>query len=200
MAHYTLAEVARWEEDIRRSRFLAIAASVSDPEQAQAFIDAHRVPDATHNCWAWQIGDAYRFFDDGEPGGTAGKPILQAIQGQECDQVVVLVVRWFGGTKLGTGGLMRAYGGCAAQCLRQAKKIKIVPRRQLRIHCPFPDMDRVRSRFEDHGIELLDETFDEAGACWAVSIPLVRVADFIVSFQDLTRGQGHVHDPDEAAD
>src|SRR5699024_5686176 len=139
-------------------------APVQSSDEALTFVEAHGVPEASHNCWAYQIDSDYRFFDDGEPGGTAGKPILQAIQGQGCDRVVVLVVRWFGGTKLGTGGLVRAYGGCAAQCLRQARKVRIVLREQLRVHCPFPDMDRVRSRFDDHRIELLAEDFDERGA------------------------------------
>src|SRR5690625_4405222 len=128
MTLYTLKGPAQWEENIRRSRFLALADSVQTPEQAMAFIEAHSVPDATHNCWAYLIGDEYRFSDDGEPGGTAGRPILQAIQGQQCDQTVVLVIRWFGGTKLGTGGLVRAYGGCAAQCLRLADKTELVER------------------------------------------------------------------------
>lgn len=190
MARYTLSEVTRWEEDIRRSRFLALAAPVQDSQEALAFIEAHRVPEATHNCWAYQIHDDYRFFDDGEPGGTAGKPILQAIQGQDCDQVVVLVIRWFGGTKLGTGGLMRAYGGCAAQCLRAGKKIKIVPRNEARLHCPFADIDRVRSRFEEYGVRLLSEDFDEHGAQWTLSIPEVKTTVFADAFRDLTRGQG----------
>src|SRR3546814_18000784 len=78
------------------------------------------VPDATHNCWAWRIGDDYRSNDDGEPAGTAGRPILAAIDGQGMDRVVVVVTRWFGGIKLGAGGLVRAYGGTAAECLRRA--------------------------------------------------------------------------------
>ena len=77
-------------------------------------------PTATHNCWAYRIGSEYRFSDDGEPAGTAGRPILAAIDGQGCDQVVVVVTRWYGGIKLGAGGLVRAYGGCAAECLRAA--------------------------------------------------------------------------------
>ncbi|MGE4125579.1 MAG: YigZ family protein, partial [Pusillimonas sp.] len=117
---YTLSEPVSYQEDIRKSRFLVWAAPVRTPQEAADFIGQHADPAATHNCWAWKIGQAYRFNDDGEPGGTAGKPILQAIQGQGLDQVAVLVVRWFGGIKLGTGGLVRAYGGTAAQCLRAA--------------------------------------------------------------------------------
>ncbi|HLR12164.1 MAG TPA: YigZ family protein [Burkholderiaceae bacterium] len=199
MTRYTLAGIARWEEEVKRSRFLAIAAPVQSSDEALTFVEAHGVPEASHNCWAYQIDSDYRFFDDGEPGGTAGKPILQAIQGQGCDRVVVLVVRWFGGTKLGTGGLVRAYGGCAAQCLRQARKVRIVLREQLRVHCPFPDMDRVRSRFDDHRIELLAEDFDERGAKWTLSVPQAGVEQFIASFQDTTKGRGDVCRSDQAS-
>src|SRR5690606_26971900 len=80
---YTLEETARYEEIIRKSRFLALAAPVRAANEAQAFFAAHHVPDATHNCWAYRIGQEYRFNDDGEPGGTAGRPILQAIDGQQ---------------------------------------------------------------------------------------------------------------------
>src|SRR3546814_12008083 len=78
-------------------------------------------PDTTR----FRSGSQYRFNDDGEPGGTAVRPILQAIEGQSCDRVAVLVLRWFGGIKLGPGGLIRAYGGAAAQCLRLADKVEL---------------------------------------------------------------------------
>src|SRR5690625_4088481 len=148
MTLFSLKSPARHEEIIKRSRFLTLADAASTPEQAMAFIQKHSVPDATHNCWAYQIGDEYRFSDDGEPAGTAGRPILQAIQGQQCDQVVVLVIRWFGGVKLGTGGLVRAYGGTAAQCLRLAEKSPIVAQTRLHCHVPYTDADLLRSRLE----------------------------------------------------
>src|SRR5690554_6806960 len=111
MTLYTLKGRATCEETVRRSRFLALADTVQSPEQALSFIDEYRVPEATHNCWAYQIGDEYRFSDDAEPGGPAGRPFLQALQGRKCDRVVVLVSRRLRGNKLGTGGVTRAYGG-----------------------------------------------------------------------------------------
>lgn len=101
----TLLGPAQLQLEVRKSRFLAHAAPVADAEAALAFIAATSVREATHNCWAWRIGAQYRFNDDGEPGGSAGRPILAAIEGQGLDQVVVLVTRWFGGIKLGVGGL-----------------------------------------------------------------------------------------------
>lgn len=192
MGRFTLSGLATWDEEIRRSRFLTLADSVQNPDQALAFIDAHSVADATHNCWAYQIGDEYRFSDDGEPGGTAGRPILQAIHGQQCDQVVVLIIRWFGGTKLGTGGLVRAYGGCAAQCLRQASKTPIVDVVHALCYCPFSDMALVQSRFSDHQITILQEQFDDKGVVWTLTIPTQAQNGFIEHFTNLTRGQGRV--------
>lgn len=190
MSRYTLTGLSRWEETVRRSRFLALADSVQTPEQALAFIDTHSIPEATHNCWAYQINDDYRFFDDGEPGGTAGRPILQAIQGQQCDQVVVLVVRWFGGTKLGTGGLVRAYGGCAAQCLRLADKTMLVDVVNADCYCPFSDLALVQSRFQHYQITVSNEAFGAEGVTWTLAIPEHCYHEFREQFMNQTRGQG----------
>ena len=101
---HTLVGTCRHTEEIRKSRFLAQAAPVDSAGQALAFVSAASDPTATHNCWAYRIGQDYRFNDDGEPGGTAGRPILQAIEGQGMDRVVVLVTRWFGGTNSARAG------------------------------------------------------------------------------------------------
>lgn len=186
----SLTGVHQFEEDIKRSRFLAIAAPVNTVEEAMRFLEAHSVPDATHNCWAYKIGNNYRFNDDGEPGGTAGKPILQAIEGQQCDEVVVLVIRWFGGVKLGTGGLVRAYGGVAAQCLRLAEKREIIALAEIDCTCSFSDMALVRSRFEQHGVQVVTEDFDAEGVVWRLAIPVENVPEFENSFTNMTRGQG----------
>lgn len=200
MTTYTLKGFTRWEEIVKRSRFLAMADTVATPEQAMAFIEAHSVPDATHNCWAYQIGDEYRFSDDGEPGGTAGRPILQAIKGQQCDRVVVLVVRWFGGTKLGTGGLVRAYGGCVAQCLRLAEKTKIIDEIAVSCYCPFSDMALVQSRFSQFHIKIVNEAFGADGVRWTLAVPTHVFDEFKVQFMNQTRGQGDCRllDPDSA--
>src|SRR6185312_14962712 len=89
----TLAARCRHQQDIRKSRFLAIAEPVTSTAQALAFLREVADPAATHNCWAWRMGRDYRFNDDGEPGGTAGRPILQAIEGQQMDGVMVVVTR-----------------------------------------------------------------------------------------------------------
>src|SRR5690606_37931491 len=109
---------------IKKSRFIAVAAPVCSLEQAQDFLLSQHDASATHQCWAWKINGQSRINDDGEPSGTAGRPILAVIEGQQLDNILVLVSRWYGGVKLGTGGLVRAYGGTAQLCLQQAIKIE----------------------------------------------------------------------------
>ena len=103
----TLSSPASHLLEAKHSRFLAQAMPVTSAEEAQAGLAALGDPDATHNCWAWRVGGQYRSSDDGEPAGTAGRPILAAIDGQGCDQVLVVVTRWYGGIKLGAGGRVR---------------------------------------------------------------------------------------------
>jgi len=196
---YTLAGPARHEADIRKSRFLALAAPIDSPQAAQAFLDAHRDPQATHNCWAWQLGDQYRFSDDGEPGGTAGRPILQAIQSQACDRVAVLLIRWFGGIKLGTGGLARAYGGTAAECLRTAEKSLILDMCRVRCACPYADLDRVQARLQAAGARIEAAQFDAGGVIWDLSVPRADAAALESLYVDQTRGQGRWRVLDGAA-
>ncbi|WP_341669556.1 IMPACT family protein [Alcaligenes sp. SDU_A2] len=190
MALLTLLEPVRFQEDIKKSRFLALAAPVDSAEQALQFFQENSVADATHNCWAYKIGAQYRFNDDGEPGGTAGRPILQAIEGQDCDRVAVLVIRWFGGVKLGTGGLVRAYGGVAAQCLRLADKRELVPMMRMRCRCAFGELALIQSRFETFAVQVQDEQFDSQGVVWTLALPQDKSADFQQAFINMTRGQG----------
>lgn len=189
---YTLEGPHSHEEEVKKSRFVAWAGPAGSPGEAHEFIVRHSVASATHNCWAYRIGDVYRFNDDGEPGGTAGRPILQAIEGQQCDRVVVLVVRWFGGIKLGSGGLARAYGGVAAQCLRLAPKTPIVPRAMVACRCPFGDMALAQSKFAAFDAVVVEESFDAEGAVWRLALPSGRAEAFAKLFIDLTRGRGEI--------
>ncbi len=191
---------AVYQEDIKKSRFLVHAGPVQSPAQALQFFADHSVVDATHNCWAYRIGNEYRFNDDGEPGGTAGKPILQAIEGQQCDQVAVLVIRWFGGVKLGTGGLIRAYGGTAAQCLRLAAKTELVDEVSLNCRCAYGDMAIVQSRLGMFQARIQHEAFDEVGVLWTIVVARDQAPAFIELFTNLTRGQGSWQSDDLASD
>lgn len=187
---FAIAATHSLSQEIKRSRFLAVAGPVSSEEEARAFIASHSAADANHNCWAWRIGQAYRFNDDGEPSGTAGKPILQAMDGQGLDQVVVVVTRWFGGVLLGSGGLMRAYGGTAALCLQAAEKTKIIPAVTVGVELVFADLALVKARLlaMPH-VAITQEVFTDAGAALTVSVPQDAVETALQLVTDLTRGR-----------
>jgi uncharacterized YigZ family protein len=184
-----LAGRCRHEQDIKKSRFLALAAPVDSPEEALAFVQEVSDATATHNCWAYRIGQAYRFNDDGEPGGTAGRPILQAIEGQGIDHAVVVVTRWYGGIKLGAGGLARAYGGTAAECLRLAERVPIVPMATLALSCDFADLALLKARLHELDVIIENEAFNAEGADLLLRLPETRVDEAQTRITDITRGR-----------
>jgi uncharacterized YigZ family protein len=193
---FALKGEALFEQDIKKSVFRAVAGPVADEASARAFIAAHSVSDANHNCWAYRIGQIYRFNDDGEPGGTAGKPILQAIDGQELDCVAVLVSRWFGGVLLGSGGLVRAYGGTAAGCLRQAEKREIVAMVSAGIAVGFADLAAVKARLAALGARIADETYLEDGARFSVDLPEAAATAILAAVTDMTSGRARISTTD----
>jgi uncharacterized YigZ family protein len=189
-ATFTLRGDASLQQEIRKSRFLAQAAMVDSAEAAAAHVARVASREATHNCWAWRIGAQYRFSDDGEPGGSAGRPILAAIDGQRLDRVAVVVTRWFGGIKLGVGGLARAYGGCAAECLRVADRVAIVERVHARIGCGFADAPLLYARLRDFDARRTDERASADGVELSVEVPRDQSAALTAFVRDLTRGRG----------
>ena len=187
---HSLQEIATFEQIVKKSRFLATAGPVTDEKAARDFIAAQAIAGANHNCWAWRVGQAYRFSDDGEPGGTAGKPILQAIDGQSLDNVAVVVTRWFGGVLLGTGGLVRAYGGTAASCLRAAKRVELVARRELAMRVGFSDLALVKARLAAaEGVAVQSETFLADGAEITVAVPEAAFDEVVARLADATSGR-----------
>ncbi len=186
----TLTAACSFEEEIKKSRFIAHATPIDSAAAALAFFAAKGDPDATHNCWAYKTTDGYRFNDDGEPGGTAGRPILQAIEGKGLTGVAVLVIRYFGGVKLGTGGLVRAYGGCAAKCLDAAPKTLIVPSRTVYCTCNYSDVERVKVRLLQAGASIIDEHFGTEGVRWTLNVPVSQLADVQQVYTDQTKGKG----------
>lgn len=142
---------------VQGSRFLAVAIEVANESEVRAHVGRirRRDHDATHHCTAYRIGPPpdvlERFDDDGEPSGTAGKPILVAIEGREIHDALVVVTRWFGGTKLGSGGLARAYGASAAAALDAAPVRDIVLRREVRVACDFERIGAVEALLRREG-------------------------------------------------
>ena len=160
------------------------------PCSAQPADLAHSDPAANHNCWAWRTGQVYRFNDDGEPSGTAGKPILAAIDGQGLDRVAVVVTRWFGGVLLGSGGLIRAYGGTAALGLREAAKVPLIEAVSAVIICGFGDLALVNARLGAlPGVTISDQAFTAVGAVLSVSVPKADADDVTRLVTDITSGR-----------
>ncbi|MCD2182560.1 IMPACT family protein [Rhizobium sp. GN54] len=190
---FTLHATATFEQDIKKSRFRAVAGPIAGEQAARDFAAAHSDPAANHNCFAWRIGQVYRFSDDGEPSGTGGKPILQAIDGQALDGVAVVVTRWFGGILLGSGGLVRAYGGTAAACLRTMDKIELVVRVEARVTCVFSDLALVKARLASApGVRIDNERFIDTGAELAVALPEKSADTITRMLVDITAGRATV--------
>ena len=186
---YTLAIPTELTEEIKKSRFIVNAAPVTSADQAAQFIDTISDPNATHNCWAWKIGQQYRFNDDGEPTSTAGRPILSAIEGQDCDQVVVVVTRYFGGIKLGTGGLIRAYGGSTSHCLQQATLIELIARITLQFHCYYNEWPIIENRLKELDVIIENQEFDAEGVKVSIAITKDKSLILIKNISDITRGR-----------
>jgi len=189
---FTLKRIETANQDVKKSRFLAFAAPITDEQAAKDFLAAHSDPTANHNCWAWRIGQAYRFSDDGEPSGTAGKPILAAIDGQELDRVAVVVTRWFGGILLGSGGLVRAYGGTAALCLRAAEKIEMIETVRATVAIDFSDMALIKARLLARDVAIINESFTDKGPVLTVELRKDEAEAILAVVVDLSRGKAVV--------
>ncbi len=183
----TLAARALHTIEVRHSRFIAQAAPAESTDVALGFLAEVADPEATHNCWAYRVGSEYRSSDDGEPSGTAGRPILAAIDGQGLDQVIVVVTRWYGGIKLGAGGLVRAYGGGAAECLRTASRRPLIVMHELEIHASFDDIGAVHAALDAHRGIKLAETFTSDGLMLRASLPADRGDALKAQLRDATR-------------
>ncbi|MGH8485262.1 MAG: IMPACT family protein, partial [Pseudomonas sp.] len=169
--------------------FNTLAAPISSAAEAMSFIEHNSDLAATHNCWAWKLGAQYRSSDDGEPGGTAGRPILAAIEAQDCDQVVVLVIRWYGGFQLGTGGLARAYGGGANKCLQQAEKRLLVSRSEIACSCSFSELALLKLRVAEADGLVLEEDFTANGVDLLLALGEEQIEPLQRQLADLSRGR-----------
>lgn len=186
---FTLVGPCEYREEIRKSRFITLAAPISSAGDAQAFIEQNSDLNATHNCWAWKLADQYRSNDDGEPGGTAGRPILAAIEAQEFDQVVVLVIRWYGGIQLGTGGLARAYGGGANKCLQQAERLPLINRVPLSFSCSFSELALVKLRVAELNGLVQHEDFTANGVELSIAVGPEQIEVLRKQLAYLSRGR-----------
>ncbi len=185
---FTIASSVTFEEDIKKSRFQAIAAAVENEQDVKNFLELHKDSTTTHQCWAWKIGHHVRFNDDGEPSGTAGRPILATIEGNELTNIIVLVNRWYGGIKLGTGGLVRAYGGCAGQCLLLAEKIELIEKKKVSFACQFNEWAIFQYELNKQQIEF-KEQYTAMGVEVEGLLQVHQIEPLLLKIQDVTRGR-----------
>ena len=168
----TLRAAVHSELSIRKSRFLGCVQPM--PDRASALLAVQQLrnehPNATHVCWALHAGGQSAANDDGEPGGTAGRPMLEVLRRQELDGVLATVVRYFGGVKLGAGCLVRAYTDAVAQALLAAEKVPLERQLAWTCHAPYELEDWLRRQLQAHAVTLVTVTrgetvaFDLAGA------------------------------------
>lgn len=195
----TLAAETRYEIDpIKGSRFLASAAPLTDAAMARAFVEriSSEFSKANHNCWAYRLGPSgaeYRSSDDGEPSGSAGRPIQAQIEGHGLTDMGIVVTRWFGGIKLGVGGLMRAYGGAAGQALDRARVRTVLITRLIRLRFPYACAGAVEALMASSGLSSVGSDY---GA--RVELHLRIAEDAIQAFgdelRDRTAGRAQLDD------
>jgi uncharacterized YigZ family protein len=197
----TLAARTGFEhEPIKGSRFIARLAPVRSEDEAKAFVAeiAREFDDARHICFAWRLGpggERTRANDAGEPGNSAGRPILLQLEGHAVTNVVAVVVRYFGGVKLGVGGLMRAYGGAAGQALDRAEIVEALVRDPLECQHEYAASGAVAGALAAFGLAPEDAHYG-ADVRFTVQVPRSCRAAFEAAFRDATHGRGRLHDAD----
>ena len=186
--YLTPADVSKAELREKGSRFLGIVAPVSGEEDARGLIEvtARRYADATHVCWAWRIGmpASERSTDAGEPSGTAGVPMLQVLRGRNISDTVALVVRWFGGVKLGKGGLARAYAGAVCLAADNARLDERAPRIRVLVSVPYSRVGGVKRLIQPPEIELAEQQYGER-AVMVMSVVAWRHSELVEALADL---------------
>jgi uncharacterized YigZ family protein len=187
---YTLASAVSAEIDVRKSRFIALAIPVPDRDAAMRELDRLRAehPTATHVCWALLAGGQSGMSDDGEPSGTAGRPILEVLRHHEVDGVLAAVVRYYGGIKLGAGGLVRAYTDAIATAMQSAERVERIERGLMDVDIDYADEARVRRWIEQHDAELVESAYAMTVRL-VVRMPAAARESAAAELRDLTNGR-----------
>lgn len=155
------------EKIIEKSRFITISRHICGDEEAKAFIAGicAKYPDATHNCYAYvadKLGNTLRFSDNGEPQGTAGMPMLEVLRANKLREAAVVVTRYFGGIKLGAGGLVRAYSGCVAENIAAAEIVSYEPCVESAYVFDYPEVDAAMRYFSSRGVDIFNSDYANA--------------------------------------
>jgi uncharacterized YigZ family protein len=197
----------RVEQEIQRSRFITTLGHTPTAEAARAFIAEIRAefPDATHNCWAYVVGPpgttgTVGMSDDGEPHGTAGRPMLTVLLHGEVGDITAVVTRYYGGTKLGTGGLVRAYTGCVQQALENLPTDERRELARLQIEIDYAAVTPFQRLLPEYEGEVVAETYGEV-ASYQVEVPVERLEELRTALLDRTGGLARIETlPDDLAE
>ena len=185
----------------KKSRFIATVVPVHTEEEALKFIEAMKKKywNATHNCFAYVIGEhdeLQRCSDDGEPGGTAGKPMLDVLTGEEIHNAAIVVTRYFGGALLGTGGLVRAYSSAAKQGLASSVIITKIPGVKLRLATDYAGLGKIQYIFGQRGIKILDSIYTDKVEIAAL-VPLDVLEAVKAEIREGTNGQAGMEEGEQ---
>lgn len=185
------------EKIIEKSRFITTSAHIESEEEAKTFIKniSEKFRDATHNCYAYiadSPGNFLRFSDDGEPQGTAGMPILEVIKNKNLVQTAVVVTRYFGGIKLGAGGLLRAYSGCAAENLDVAQKVSYEVCAENKITVDYAYTDAAMRFFNEFHAELKNTEYLDR-VVFTVAVKKSEEQRFLSSLTDRLNGRAEIN-------
>lgn len=181
------------ELEEKKSRFIADTLPIASSEEALSFIEKTKKQywDARHHCYAYVLGDRHeiqRFSDDGEPGGTAGKPMLDVILGENIHNMAVVVTRYFGGTLLGTGGLVRAYSGAVRAGLEASVILEKQQGRRLLLQTTYSDLGKIQYLLLGNSIPILSEDYG-ANVCFEALVPLDMEKNITEQLIDGTGGR-----------
>lgn len=196
-SYRTITTPSEYEPDkTKGSRHIATIVPVQNLAQVTTAIETVRLrmPDANHHAWAYRLGrgrDEFRYSDDGEPSGSAGRPILQQIDGHDVTDVLVVVSRYFGGTKLGVGGLVRAYGGAAAAALDHADIRTVVPQATVRIAHAYEDSGAVAAVLNAFDLTPRQSQY-AANVELELQVPDAQADEFTSALRDATAGRATI--------
>jgi uncharacterized YigZ family protein len=188
---YSIAAPVHCDFIIKKSRFIGCVQVVADRASAQKVVAAlwAEHPGATHVCWALLAGGQSAAVDDGEPSGTAGRPMLEVLRHQDLEGVLATTVRYYGGTPLGAGGLVRAYTDSVAQPMRDAHKVPIIRLRTLRCQAPYAQEGMIRRAIDTAGVSLLSVSHGSVVE-FIISLPDTTAEHFIAQLNE--SGQGRI--------
>ena len=191
---YTLTQVLTGEQVIDKSRFIGIAVPLTTPEQVEPAMQKIRedYPNARHYVYAYRLHDGFieKASDDGEPQGTGGRPVLDILQHRNVWNVLLVVVRYFGGILLGTGGLSRAYGGTARQIILETELKKLILYEVYALRVPYEWFEQLKYQFNQHNWVINKEEFSEV-IKFLVHVPEQETELFKKWLDDFTRKQVH---------